>query len=247
MAHRHGMQRHNAAMQSAFGRGYLNRPPGRAELQSFSVNRNDWEAFNQTLYDDAVYPAAGSLGLLFFQNPIGQGTAVLGSGSKTLSDTNMRLAGNLPNSIEFLIQSVEIDFQPATPTVAAGMPSATGTPATVITASLVNEAYIFWRSGFLTLFIGSKEFLQEAPLMKFPPKHYFDVRAAVAETAATTTDRIAFANACGRPYNLHSSPLYLESNQNFSVSLSWPEGLQAITNPARVFVSLDGILYRRSQ
>jgi hypothetical protein len=49
----------------------------------------------------------------------------------------------------------------------------------------------------------------------------------------------------GRPYLIN--PVLLTSNQNFSVTLNWPEGPQAVTNPARVGIILDGILYRRSQ
>ena len=214
--------------------------PNRQQLSQYVVNREGWEGIKQSLYDFQAYPAAGSTQLNFFALPIGQG-------GKTQSDTNMTLAGQLPTNQEFLIQSIEVHFYPTTPTVAANMPAAFGAGAV---AEQVNDEYIFRRSGNLELFIGSKTYLQEAPLSKFPQKAYFDLHAGVADAttaAANLQSRIAIGKACGRPYMLHPASLLLTSNQNFAVSINYPEGVQAITNPARVGVTLDGFLYRRSQ
>lgn len=219
--------------------------PNRSQLDAFNVNRDGWEGITQTLYDSAAYAAAGATQLNFFNTPVGQGTG-FGGGAKTLTDTNMTLAGQMPANQEFLIQSVEILFEPTTPTVAAQMPAVQGADAT---AAIINDAYIFRRAGNLTLTIGAKAYLQEAPLMKFPAKSDFWLSAALAGgnvTAANLSQRIAYGTAKGRPYLL-KAPLRLVSNQNFSVSLNWPEGLQAITNPARITVTLDGVFYRRSQ
>jgi hypothetical protein len=222
--------------------------PSYTDLSAFNVNRDGWEAIKQSLYDTAAYPAAGINQLSFFTLPVGQGVSVLGTpAAKSLSDTNMTLAGQMPANQEFLIQSVEVVFLPTTPTVAAAMPAFFGTDAI---SGLVNDAYIFYRSGNLNLNIGSKSYLQEANLMRFPPKAYFDIAAAVESAttaAASLQSRIAFATARGRPYLLQPANLRLVSNQNFSVTLNWPEGLQAILQPAEVRVILDGILYRRSQ
>lgn len=214
--------------------------PNRAQLSKYSVNRPGWEAIRQTLYDFQAYQAAGVTQLTFFALPVGQS-------SKTLSDTNMTLAGQLPKNQEFLVQSIEVVFLPTTPTVAAQMPAAQGAQAA---AAIINDAYIFGRSGNLTLTIGSKPYLQEAPLGRFPQKAHFCLDAAIADTTtagAAQQARAAFGFWTGRPYLLSPADLLLPENQNFSVSLNWPEGVQAITNPARVGVILDGILYRRSQ
>lgn len=219
--------------------------PNRQQLDAFNVNREGWEGITNSLYDSAAYAAAGANTLAFFATPIGQGVG-FGGGVKTLSDTNMQLAGQLPANQEFLVQSIEILFSPTTPTVAAQMPAAFGAQAI---SQIVNDAYIFYRAGNLTLTVGSKAYLQEAPLMKFPTKAFFEAHAALADvstTGASFQSRIAYATARGRPYLL-KAPLRLVSNQNFGVSLNWPEGLQAITNPARVTVTMDGVLYRRSQ
>lgn len=214
--------------------------PTRAELSKYSVNRPGWEAIRQSLYDFQAYAAAGQSTLTFFALPIGQS-------GKTQSDTNMTLAGQLPKNQEFLIQSIEVFFSPTTPTVAAQMPAAFGAQ---VAAQIINDSYIVGRAGNLVLTIGSKPYLQEAPLGRFPQKAAFTVDGAAADVStagASFQTRFAFGQWRGRPYLLDPAPLLLPENQNFSVSLNWPEGVQAITNPGRIGVILDGILYRRSQ
>lgn len=216
-----------------------NQVPNRAQLSKYSVNREGWEAIRQSLYDYQVYAAAGQSQLSFFTSPLG--------GTRTLTDTNMTLAGQLPKNQEFLIQSIEVFFSPTTPTVVAQMPAAFGAAAI---AQVVNDAYIVGRGGNLVLTIGSKPYLQEAPLGRFPQKASFGVEGAASDTStagASLQARIVFGKWQGRPYLLDPAPLLLPENQNFSVALSWPEGVQAITNPGRIGVILDGILYRRSQ
>lgn len=214
--------------------------PGRGELSKFVVNREGWEAIKQTLYDFQAYPAAGATTLNFFATPVGQG-------GKTLSDTNMNLAGQLPTNQEFLVTGLQVHFYPGTPTVAKSMPSAQGL---VVVATNINDSYIFRRAGNLEFIIGSKPYLQEAPLVKFPPKNTFHLEAAYSAQpagASTAAARSTYADAVGIPYALNPANLLLTSNQNFAISLNWPEGVQAITDAARVGVVLDGILYRRSQ
>lgn len=214
--------------------------PTRQQLNRYSVNRPGWEAVRQTLYDFQAYAAAGQTQLTFFALPLGQG-------GKTLSDTNMTLAGQLPKNQEFLIQSIEIFFSPTVPAVAASNPSSFGAPAV---AALLNDAYIVGRTGNLQLTIGSKPYLTEAPLGRFPQKAHYQVMGAASDSttaAAAQNGRHVFGFWTGRPYLLSPADLLLPENQNFSVVTAWPEGAQAIVNPARIGVILDGILYRRSQ
>lgn len=221
--------------------------PQRSELSRYAVNRQGWEAIRQSLYDFQQYAAAGSTQLSFFNLPIGQGTSYAGGGTKSLSDTNMTLAGQLPANQEFLIQSIEVVLLTTTPTVAAAMPAAFGAQAIAVH---VNDTYIFRRSGNLVLTIGSKPYLQEAPLLRFPPKTHFEINAALADVStagASFQSRIAVSRSAGRPYLLSPVDLLLPQNQNFGITLNWPEGAQAIANPARCGVILDGILYRKSQ
>lgn len=214
--------------------------PTRAQLGKFQVYREGWEAIRQSLYDFTAYAAAGQTQLTFFQAPVG-------AAGRTLSDTNMTLAGQLPRNQEFLVQSIEVFFSPTTPTVVAQMPSVFGAQAV---AALVNDAYIVGRSGNLALQVGSKPYLQEAPLGRFPQKAHFITEGSASDSTtagATQGFRTNFGYWCGRPYLLSPAEILLPENANFSITLSWPEGVQAIANPARIGVILDGILYRRSQ
>lgn len=230
--HRHGMIAHMAEPTQGV--------PTRQQLNRYSVNRPGWEAVRQTLYDFQAYAAAGQSILTFFAVQAGQS-------SKTISDTNMTLAAQLPKNQEFLVQSIEVMFLPTVPAVTAQNPAVFGAQAV---AALVNDAYIVGRTGNLVLIIGSKPYLTEAPLGRFPPKAHFTLNAALSDVStagASFQSRIAFSYWTGRPYLLSPADLLLPENQNFSVTLNWPEGVQAITNPGRIGVILDGILYRRSQ
>jgi hypothetical protein len=211
-----------------------------------TMNWNLWEFVTGSLYDSNAYAAAGASSLSFFQVPQGAGTG-FGGAAKTLSDTNMVLNGNLPSGNMFVVSTIEIEFQPTTPTVAAGMPAVFGAQ---LVATIINDAYIFWRSGNLTLRILQKDYSQEAPLMRFPSQADFSLQAAlgdVSTTGASLQSRIAFASSYGPPFTLSPNNLLIPETTNFKVTLAWPEGLQAITNPARVFVRLNGMQARQSQ
>lgn len=240
-----------AAMSGQRGVTFLpNGAPFVANMGDFrefeTTQWDNWEFITQSLYDSAVYPAAGISSLAFFQLPIGQGTG-FGGAAKSRSDTNMELAGNLPTGNMFVVANIEIEFQPTTPTVAAGMPAVFGAQ---LVMTQINDAYIFWRSGNLALQILAKNYLQEAPMMKFPSASDFSLQAALADvssTAANLQSRVGFASAYGPVYSLSPNNLLIPATTNFKVTLAWPEGLQAITNPARVFVRLAGQMARLAQ
>lgn len=235
--------------------------PNMDQLSQYVVNREGWEGVRQSLYDYQLYPAAGAAQLTFFSTPQGQGTAVqavgaAGVGAKTLSDTNMTLAGQLPSQQNFLVQSIEVMFYPNIyhVTNAVGNPAVKFVSTALLLApAIVNDEYIFRKSGNLVFTIGSKAYLTEAPMGRFPPKTNFGVNAGAAGWSAATAPvestgvTVSFPQSTGRPYMLHPASLLLNSNQNFSVQLNWPEGLQAVTYPAKVGVVMDGFLYRRSQ
>jgi len=214
--------------------------PSLAALQEFDVNRRgEYEGIRQTFYDSATYAAAGQTQLQFFQTPKGQG-------GKTVADTNMTVAGQLPQPQHFLVESIELLVYPG---------DNIGTLKTAFSATnFANDMYAIAKGGSLNYFIGSKTYLEEAPLGRFPPKTKLGVEGAYGiqrkqAAAADAEDQVSIDYACwtGRPYYL-DPPTLLVPNQNFSVSLNWPTAVALpSTVDAKVFVVLDGILYRQSQ
>ncbi len=210
---------------------------GPGDLAKYRVNRpGQLEVLRQSLYDFQAYAAAGQTSLTFFQVPVGQS-------SKTKADTNMTLAGQLPAGQQFLIQSMEVYFYPGTV-----FPGGVAGGAAIVDA-FVNDVWeVRSGSAFLELNVGSKNYLTEAPLMRFPPKTRLEGFAAQSDSAvaaATTFMRTSYADASGRPYPVDPY-LLLESTQNFNVNINWPAVI-AITNAGRIGVVLDGLLIRNSQ
>lgn len=215
--------------------------PTIAELKQYAVNQPGvYEITRQTLYDFASYAAAGQTSLNFFQLPQGQA-------GKTKADTNMETAGSLPSPKHFIVSSIEIMFFPG---VEPGQYSSAGLVAT----EFANDVYALMKGGFLDFFIGSKSYLTEAPLGKFPPKTGLEIAAAYAvdrkqTTAANATDQLSmdYARLCGRPYYIEPE-ITIVPTQNFNVTLNWPVAIPLPSGqPARIGVVLDGLLYRLAQ
>ncbi len=207
--------------------------PTLANLQQFDVNRRgEYEGIRQTFYDSTTYIAAGQTQLQFFQTPRGQS-------SKTIADTNMTSAGQLPQPQHFLVESIEILLFPGLDISTVG----DGTAA----SEFANDMYAVQKSGSLNFFIGSKTYLEEAPVGRFPPKTKMGVESAKATTVTASDLQADYAAWSGRPYYL-DPPVLLVPNQNFSVTLNWPAvvALPSLAD-AKMYVVLDGILYRQSQ
>lgn len=199
----------------------------------YAVNRaGEIEAVRQPLYDYQQYPSAGSSQLNFFAVPFGQG-------GKTLADTNMNIAGSLPNPKRFLILGISVQFFPGLfPSLA---------PAAPAIDNFSNDVWeVFSATCWLELFIGSKPYLQ-APLNQFPPTTRLNGWAALGgNTAADTLNRvISYAAPSGTPFAMNP-PIMLEPTQNFSVSLNFPTPVGVSAN-GRIGVHLHGVLYRNSQ
>lgn len=230
--------------------------PTLADLQNYKVNRAGIEGIRQSLYDFLLYPTAGQNQFNFFATPQGQGltsavAAVAGTG-KTIADTNLDTAGMLPAGKSFLITSVEVPFFAGSVSTANTYTLASPVVGAAVAAAALEaqiaDVNIFYQAGSLKLFIGSKTYLEEAPLMRFPPKCQLTFDGAIATNSATTF-ALGFVSAkvSGRPYMVEPQ-IYLENNQNFVVQLNFPA---AVATPsgfnARVGVILDGYLYRNSQ
>lgn len=214
--------------------------PDLADLQKYSVNRKgEYEGIRQSLYDFQTYAAAGQTSLSFFQVPVGQS-------SKTKADTNMQQAGSLPTPQNFLVEAIEVFLFPG---VLPGLHVTT-----IAETEFTNDVYTVAKSGSLNLFVGSKNYLEEAPIGRFPPKTRLDVKATAAiqyhEATATDSEEqvtVDYSVFAGRPYFL-SPPILLIPTQNFKVTLEWPSVVALPSGQdARIGVVLDGILYRQSQ
>lgn len=211
--------------------------PSLQDLEKYNVNRaGEFEAVRQSLYDFQTYAQAGQTSLTFFQLPVGQG-------GKTLADTNLELAGQLPNPKMHLVQSIEVLFYPSV------VPSRG--PIADEASIFINDVYIVSKSGWLEFFIGSKSYLREAPIGRFPPKTKLEGFSAIATSltaGAATQSRDGYAAFSGRPYMVDPWIL-LKPTQNFNVTLNWPAAvaLNAADTAARIGIALDGVLYRNSQ
>ena len=218
--------------------------PNLTELQAYAVNRKgQYEGIRQSLYDYQVYASAGQTSLSFFQVPVGQA-------GKTIADTNMEVSGTLPQPKHFLVESIEIRFWPGVLPVV----SATGVLATQAASNYSNDVVTFSKSGSLNYFIGSKTYLEEAPVGRFPPKTSvcadFAVSQSVNQAAAADQENqitMDLSYVCGRPYFINPATLLIPT-QNFKVTLAWPAAVALPSGEdARIGVVLDGILYRQSQ
>lgn len=196
--------------------------PSFEELTGYDVNvTGKYEGVRQTLYDTNTYVQAGQRTMTFFQVPQGQQ-------GKGLEDTNMETAGVLPAPKNFLVQSIELLFLPANAAIAT-------------TDTFLDDVYQFAKYGSLDFFIGSKSYLQEAPLGCFPPKTGLNVMGAIGDAATQFT----YAHPSGRPYFINPNVL-LRPTQNFNVKCVW-DTLRPISADAKVVCKLDGVLYRLAQ
>lgn len=238
----------------------LSTAPNLQEALQYSVNRpGSAEVVRQSLYDFLLYPAAGSTSFTFFQNPIGQGLSSHPGNANNVKgpgDTNMESAGQLPSPKMFLATSIELVFYAGsvstantyTPQVQSAfiaVPTAAQAP---ISLGAINDSNFVLQGGWLNFFVGSKTYLNEASLVRFPPKARFELDAAVATNSATTgAIGAASVKAGGRPYYL-DPPVLLVPNQNFVVTVNFPVA-QATpsTFNGRMGVIIDGFLYRNAQ
>jgi hypothetical protein len=161
----------------------------------------------------------------------------------------MQLAGQFPTDQEFLVEGVEILFWPTVPAATGQNPADLGAPAA---PNLVNDAYVFRRTGNFQLFIASKDYVRDAPLAKFPSGQHFEISGALSDSTtagSAQATRAVFADMHGKMYVIKPYSLLLESMQAFQVNINYPEGSQALPsgNPASVVVSLAGLLFRRAQ
>lgn len=208
-------------------------PPSLGQLQGYDVNRaGQWEVIWQPLYDIQTYAAAGVTQQTFFQRTVG-------STGVTQANTNMEAAGQLPNPKAFLCTGIQVVFIPGNAVSISQAAAGTALNNWLDTEAVLNGI------GFLKFFIGSKDYLVDAPLSKFTMQ--FGLSGVASLTGAgsvATTDFVDYARSVGRYYSI--TPVKLPSNQNFNVSLNFPTAIT--TNVAgQIGIILDGFQFRLSQ
>lgn len=213
------------------------KPPSIDALQAYNVNRpGQIEAVWQPYYDFLTYAAGGQTQLTFFQRTVG-------TAGTTLADTNMRAAGQFPRPVQFLVTGLQVVYSPAK---AISESAALATTPDVPLTNIIDTGALS-RSGWLRLTIGSKEYLTDGPIGKFPPVYGLDVNGELGTNvnAATLTQVVDYANFSGKYYSV--TPFLIPSNQNFDVTLNWPVAIPVTGATNRIGVILDGFEYRLSQ
>ncbi|MGH9780193.1 MAG: hypothetical protein ACRD33_00105 [Candidatus Acidiferrales bacterium] len=218
---------------------YTGRVPNTVDnLSQYNPNRPDAiEAIWQPQYDFQSYPTTGQSQLSFFQVQQGQS-------GKTFADTNMTLGGQFPSPTAFLCTAIMIFLFP-------NYAGAVSNVAAAATANAnVNDVVKVYHSGWFEFTIGSKVYLRDAPIGKFPPNVGIGGLQAYGlaqyDQAAPSVNQVStdVAQAIGRYAEI--TPLLIPMNQNFVVTLNWP-ALVTVANTARIGVVLDGFYYRQSQ
>lgn len=212
---------------------------GRAAAQ-YAVNRpGEEEGIWAPLYDMQAYGAAGAAVFTFFQVPVG---GVRGGVALTEEDTNMEGQGVLPAPKKFLMTGIEVFFM-------SGLaPGRTGVIAN--NGQMWNDVHTLYQRGLVRLYIGSKDYLKDGPLGTFPPCWRLAGESSLGGVgaAAGSADQIEYSQFAGKPYEC--SPYMIPSQQNFRVTLEFPNGVRALPSAnatSRIGVRLLGFQYRLSQ
>jgi hypothetical protein len=152
----------------------------------------------------------------------------------------MRSAGQMPFPQQQLVTGIQVYFKPGNAEARAGLAAA------VVQENINDVNDVIFGSGWLDFFIGSKSYLDDAPLGKFVQMFGQDPRGwrSGSTTADINGSFVDYNRHVGRYYAI--TPVLLVANQNFNVTLNFPA---AITVPVAgtIGVILDGFNYRLSQ
>lgn len=204
-----------------------------------AVDWNKADILNEPLYDTQKYVAAGQTKLEFYQVPVGNGTSVYGTGTKTYEDTNMEAVGALERGNGFVAYGLCLRFTSGQGPVLDDV--TTAAPAAEIKIA-ANDEQVFWRQGWLELVIQGTTKLRMAPLCNFPAPTRLQMHGfgGVAYTQATAADGAvqmigSHMEPVGNIYQFPGDGLSLPYGLKFSFTLNWS---QAVALPS----GLDGIV-----
>lgn len=196
------------------------------------------------LYDSATYTSASTTLMSFFVTPKGQGTTTApgAAGPKSLADTNLQVAGQLPRGNLLLCTGIEFHIFPGVNPGRGGVADATA-------GHFVNDMYLLLKAGVVQFTVSNRNYIEDGPLINFPPLNRlvgFSGSATNTTAAASLYSEIGYAAAGGQSYAL--VPILLSPNQAFSVSVTFPAAVTTASGTnARVFCRLRGRFVRDVQ
>lgn len=244
----------SSSISPAGGRPIL----AQADLQAHQVGTGGQDIIWAPLFDSNAWPSAGvaSGGLLFFAAQKGQGSSSApgaGAVAKTIFDTNLTLGGQLGMGNDFYVIGVEMPIYP-------GVTNSTSTPfglypgiggqAPANTGFFVNDLWNILCQGFITFAVGTdRNFVQDGPLINFPPTVGLDIAAALAEIGPSSTstgvgNAVVYGRAAGEPYTI--VPVYLQATQQFTFVVTTAATIALPSSiAARIQARLRGYLIRQ--
>jgi hypothetical protein len=229
-----------------------------ADLQAHQVGTAGTDIIWAPLYDHNAWPSAGVAagGLLFFAAQKGQGTTSApgaGTGAKTIFDTNLGLGGQLGMGNDFYTIGVEMPVYPGVTgntTTPFGLYPGIGAQAPANTGFFVNDLWNILTQGYVVFAVGTdRNFVQDGPIMNFPPTVGLDVACALAEIGPSSTstgvgNAIVYGRGAGEPYTI--VPVYLKATQQFSFVLTTAATVALPSSiAARIGARLRGYLIRQ--
>jgi hypothetical protein len=201
-------------------------PPGMVNMPDFTSFANELPRYNEVIrwvmYDNLVYPAAGSLDLLFFQNNQGAGRAV----------TNMLQGGALPGNQMLVVTSIGINPKPSPTDLLSGVAAAQWT-------AVMNT------DSFYKVVISSKEYFSCNPAAFLPPGFGMGVQGFGTAALAASSNAQSGSPDKKAAYVL-DIPLGILPTRTFFGELQWGT-LRAVTTVAVMENFFDGLLLRAVQ
>lgn len=205
------------------------------------------EPIHQPLYSaGAIDNAALPRELLLFNYAVGGTVSGAGGGAVAANQwhTNLPSPNGLPMPKLFLVTGIRVIWSQMD-AIGTSLLDPSYTQAAENTDS-EDDFLAAWYGGFLRFFVGTKDYLV-APLFLTPGNTGIDGYAALAATAVNIANfaRIDKAHSVGRYFALDKYPVLIPSQQNFFVSLNWPQATPAtMIDEHLVWCVFDGIYGR---
>ncbi len=229
------------------------------QAQYGSANWQIWQIQRWPFYDEARYTPAGMTSLSLMQVPLGSVDPV-SSLAKTTEQTNVPMPGSFGN-VYYVITQVR--------TLAYFIPlgrqhNTIATDADVLYTTMTNAMDKFLelqRRGVLELSIGYKKYLQiQSPFLRAPAGFGIDIdqhsssfiSAGAAWTKASTW--VVNDNDEENVWN-QTPPQVIEPNQQFTLTLTWPDGagpvftnlVDGVSPAVNIAAMFDGYIVRPAQ